>query len=65
MNGVAQHRMQLMDLGIMEDKNRKITIEDPTKKNGVILESKFGEKSDPNFEKKLNELKVKYQIIKS
>lgn len=49
----------------MKNPNRKIQINDPSKKDGVKLINDFGEESDPNFELKLNELKVKYQIIKS
>ena len=38
----------------MKDPNRKIMITDVSKYDGVILESKFGDKSDPAFNKPLN-----------
>jgi hypothetical protein len=48
----------------MKDVNRKIQINDISKKGGVILESKFGEKSDPIFDNPINNIDVTFEIIK-
>ena len=47
----------------MNNHNRKITINNPGKPGGVILQNKFGEKGNPVFEQPIKELPVNDLLV--